>query len=75
MVGLSDKVAERRRILNISQAELARRVGVHQTTIGFIERGEKLPSLDVLLRLQEALGVLLIPAPETDTSPSQAHQP
>ena len=63
MFRLSDKVMERRREMDISQAELARRVGVHQTMISAIERGDKSPAIDLLVRLQDALGVPLIPLP------------
>ena len=71
MLGLSERVAERRGELGISQAELARRVGVHQTMISGIERGDKMPAIDLLVRLQDALGVPLIPLPPvaaTDTA-------
>ena len=40
-----------------SQRELAERVGVSQTTIALIESGDREPSLDVLRRLAQALGV------------------
>ena len=63
MLRLSEEVAERRRELNISQAELARRASVHQTMISAIERGKKSPTIDLLVRLQDALGIPLIPLP------------
>lgn len=63
MLGLGETVLARRKEMNMSQADLADLVGVHQTMIGFIERGEKAPGLDVLVRLQDTLGVLLVPPP------------
>lgn len=60
---LGEKVAARRNELGLSQADLAAQVDVHQTMISYIERGEKKPSLEVLIRLQDALGVALLPVP------------
>lgn len=46
-----------RREQNVSQEELGYRAGLHRTYVGGIERGEKNPSYENLLRLAEALGV------------------
>ncbi len=42
--------------LELSQAELARRIGRHQTAIGPYERDEYMPSRDVVEKLAGALG-------------------
>lgn len=42
---------------DLSQAELAERVGLHQNQIGRFERGESRPSADTLRRLANALAV------------------
>ena len=41
----------------ITQAALAKRVGVHQVTIARLETGERQPSMDLLQRLAKALKV------------------
>ena len=43
----------------MTQADLARRIGVSASFIGHIERAEKVPSLETMARLGEALGVTL----------------
>ncbi|HUV93176.1 MAG TPA: helix-turn-helix transcriptional regulator [Anaerolineales bacterium] len=40
-----------------SQRQLAKKIGVHQTTIAQIEVGNNFPSMDTLLKLAEVLGV------------------
>lgn len=75
MDDFSRRVAERRQELELSQAELAALVGVHQTMISSIELGKKQPALSVLLRLQDALGVALLPAPASAPVAQPAVQP
>lgn len=36
--------------------ELADRAGIHRTTIGLLERGERLPTMQIVVQLAEALG-------------------
>ena len=40
-----------------SQAELARRIGVSTSAVGMYEQGRREPSLDLLVRLAQVLGV------------------
>jgi transcriptional regulator with XRE-family HTH domain len=48
---------ERRRLeLNLTQAQLAEMAGVTQGAISMIERGERTPSLDVIMKIAVALG-------------------
>jgi transcriptional regulator with XRE-family HTH domain len=48
-----------RRRRGLSQARLGRTVGVHVMTISKLERGERQPSMRLLLRLAKALRVPL----------------
>lgn len=48
---------EIREYLGISQSELARRAGVTPSCVCQIERGKRVPILDVFIRLVKALGV------------------
>lgn len=43
--------------LNITQEGLAEAAGVHRTMIGFIERGERKLSIDVLFKIASGLDV------------------
>lgn len=47
---------EVREARNMSQEELARKIGVNQCHISDIERGRRKPSLDVLVKMADALG-------------------
>jgi len=53
------KMKFRRIELNISQTELAKRVGVTRQTIGLIEAGEFNPSIKLCNTICRALGVTL----------------
>ena len=49
----AEKISAERAKKNISQAEVARAVGVTQTTISYIESGDKIPSVALLKRLAQ----------------------
>lgn len=51
-----NRVKEFRDMKNISQNELAMRVGVSQRHIAFIESGDREPSLSLALKLEKELG-------------------
>jgi transcriptional regulator with XRE-family HTH domain len=55
--GFADRLKQLRKQRDLSQAQLADAVGVHQNHIGRYERGESQPSADALRRLADALGV------------------
>jgi transcriptional regulator with XRE-family HTH domain len=46
-----------RHSLNLSQEELADQANIHRTYIGGIERGERNPTLTMIVRLAQALSV------------------
>lgn len=52
---IADQVAERRRRLGLSQAELARLTGTTQSAIARLESGQRPPRIDTLLRIADAL--------------------
>lgn len=58
---IAQKVGKRIKIVrrqnNLTQEELASKVGVHVTTLGRIERGESNPPLQTLNRISQALRV------------------
>lgn len=46
-----------RRERGLSQEELAHRANIHQTYLSGVEQGERNPSVNVLQRVAEALGI------------------
>jgi len=56
-IELLQAIVERRKALNISEAELARIVGIERRYCGRMLAGKHSPTLDVFLRLCEAVGI------------------
>ena len=56
-VAFGDAIRELRRRRGISQEQLGYDSGLHRTYVGGIERGERNPSLQNILRIAEALEV------------------
>ena len=52
-----NRIALFRTEAGLSRKALAEQVGVHPQTIGFLERGDYKPSLDLALRLTEVFAV------------------
>lgn len=47
---------ERRLAAGLNMAQVARKAGLSQPMIGFVEQGARKPTLDTLLRICDALG-------------------
>lgn len=54
---IGNKIAEARRKINVSQAQLAERLFISPQAVGKWERGESMPDITTLNRLAEILGV------------------
>ena len=54
---IHNRLAVLRAERGISRVDLARTVGVNYQTIGYLERGDYSPSLDLALRLGEVFGL------------------
>nr|WP_201784535.1 helix-turn-helix transcriptional regulator [Nonomuraea pusilla] len=54
---LHNRIAVLRAERGVSRAELAAAVGVNPQTVGFLERGDYGPSLDLALRISEFFGL------------------
>ena len=57
MIPLGDKLRDLRNERNLSQAQLAKRIGVNSFTVALYETGDRLPSLPRLIALSRSLGV------------------
>ena len=55
-MGIGDRITEARKQKGLSQAELAKRSGLSQAGISYIEKGLRSPSTDTLELLASALG-------------------
>jgi predicted transcriptional regulator len=68
---IADQVADRRKELDLSQAELAELVGTTQSAIARLESGGRPPRIDTLLRIADALDCDLVVDLKPRTSPAQ----
>lgn len=70
---VADRVADRRKELGLSQADLADLTGTTQSAIARLEAGGRPPRIDTLLRIAEALDCELVvelrPRPQPRRSP------
>ena len=56
---LGNKIQKGRKTLNLTQEELAFKVGVSRAYIGYIEQGRNIPSLELLQKIANALKISL----------------
>ncbi len=56
-VQFGDRVSIFRHKRDLTQEELAEKVGVDRSYMGFIERGERNPTLDKIDKIARALGI------------------
>ena len=56
---LGKKIQRKRKDLGLTQDELAEKVGISLTYMGFIEQGRYAPSLEVLNKIAKALKIPL----------------
>lgn len=75
---IGNKIAEARKKINISQAQLAERLFISSQAVGKWERGESMPDIITINRLAEILGVDLnyfsesIPSAATEMAPVES---
>jgi transcriptional regulator with XRE-family HTH domain len=53
----SANLTELRHQAGLTQAELAKRTGLHRTEVSYLERRQRLPRVDIFLRLCDGLEV------------------
>jgi ribosome-binding protein aMBF1 (putative translation factor) len=68
---IADRVAERRKELGLSQAELAQLVDTTQSAIARLESGGRPPRIDTLLRIANALDCELVVELKPRTNPKR----
>ena len=56
---MSDRIAELRHMRGLSQAALAKALGLSTSTIAMYEQGRREPSVSVIIALADALGVTI----------------
>jgi len=57
MLNIGDKIIQLRKRDNLSQADLAAKIGASRTIIGNYERNENTPSIDILLKIAKTFNV------------------
>jgi len=56
---IGERIKQLRKDRNMNQIDLAEKTGISRVSIGFYERNERLPSVDLAARIAKALGVSL----------------
>ena len=58
-MGIGERIAQLRKEKNLSQAELAKRVGVSRQTVNMIENGDYNPTINLCIAICKALNLTL----------------
>lgn len=56
---LGKKIQRQRKKMNLTQEELAEKVGISRAYMGYIEQGRNIPSLEVLHKIAKNLNISL----------------
>lgn len=56
-IAFGKRVAELRKAAGFSQEQFAFKCGIDRTYVGTIERGEKSPTLNTIVKISQALGI------------------
>ena len=56
---LGGAIQHQRRVLELKAYELAQKIGVHPTYITYIEKHDRLPSLEIIVKLEKVLKISL----------------
>lgn len=68
------RLVELRQAAGLTQQEMAKLLGVHQSNIAFWERSDKPPRSDILPQMAQALGVSVEDLLDSERSPSSKRQ-
>lgn len=72
-IDLGRRIREERQKLNLTQEKLSEAINVSTTYIGQIERGERCPTLDTLIRISNSLGVSIDYLLQESVTPSSTN--
>lgn len=72
---LGERIKHLRELHDYSLEEVSQKAGIHRTTFGKIERGEREPSISIALRIADALDVTIteLVNPESFRTPEENH--
>lgn len=54
---IAENIKNRREEYDLTQAELAKRIGVTPSYVNYVESGTRIPSVPVLIKLADALNI------------------
>ena len=57
MLNIGSKIIQLRKELNLSQSQLAQKIGVSRTIVGNYERNSNSPSIEILLKMAKVFNV------------------